>query len=199
MTKHIIVAGVPRAGKSTVSQMFAKKFGYQHISMDSIIAGFEKAFPQVGIDTDVDTDVQENVQSISAKIAPFLRAMMDSGEYDECDYGMVIDVFQLLPEDYRKYFDPAICDICYFITSDVTAQERFELMKQYDTPKDYTFYKPEEENRRNCAEIVKISKFYKVQCEKYQLPYFETARDREKVLGDFIRRLEDSSLVRKSC
>lgn len=44
MKKHIIIAGVPRAGKSTVSQMIAKKFGYQHISMDSIIAGFEKVF-----------------------------------------------------------------------------------------------------------------------------------------------------------
>ena len=128
MTKHIIIAGVPRAGKSTVSQLIAKKFGYQHISMDSIIAGFEKAFTQVGIDTDADTDVKENVQSISSKIAPFLRAMMDSGEYDECDYGMVIDVFQLLPEDYRKYIDPAICDIYYFVTSDVTPEERFRIL-----------------------------------------------------------------------
>lgn len=191
MTKHMIIAGVPRAGKSTVSQRIAKKFGHQHISMDSVIAGFEKAFPQVGIDTDADTDVKENVQSISAKIAPFLRAMMDSGEYDECDYGMVIDVFQLLPEDYRKHIDPSVCEIYYFITSDVTAEERFELLKQYDTPKDYTYDKPEEENRRNCAEIVEISKYYKEQCERYQLPYFETARNRENVLENFIRRMEN--------
>ena len=107
-----------RSSEYAMSQMIAKKFGYQHISMDSVIAGFEKAFPQVGIDTDADMDVKENVKSISAKIAPFLRAMMDSGEYDECDYGMVIDVFQLLPEDYRKYIDPSVCEIYYFITSD---------------------------------------------------------------------------------
>lgn len=189
MTKHIIIAGVPRAGKSTVSQRIAKELGYQHISMDSIIAGFEKAFPQVEIDTGADVDVKENVQSISSKIAPFLRAMMDSGEYDECDYGMVIDVFQLLPEDYRKYIDPSVCEIYYFITSDVTAAERYKLLKQYDTPKDYTYYKPEEENRRNCAEIVEISKYYKEQCERYHLPYFETARNRETMLGDFIKSL----------
>lgn len=191
MTKHIIIAGVPRAGKSTVSQRIAKEFGYQHISMDSIIAGFEKAFPQVEIDTGADVDVKENVQSISSKIAPFLRAMMDSGEYDECDYGMVIDVFQLLPEDYRKYIDPSVCEIYYFITSDVTAEERYKLLKQYDTPKDYTYYKPEEENRRNCAEIVEVSKFYKEQCEKYQLPYFETALERERVLEEFLNQLEE--------
>jgi hypothetical protein len=115
--------------------------------------------------------------------------MMDSGEYDECDYGMVIDVFQLLPEDYWKYIDSAVCEIYYFITSDVTAEERFELLKQYDTPKDYTYYKPEEENRRNCKEIVEISKYYKEQCERYHLPYFETARNRETMLGDFIESL----------
>ncbi len=186
MTKHIIIAGVPRAGKSTVSKMIAKKYGYQHISMDSIIAGFEKVFPQVGIDTDAKIDVKENVQSISAKIAPFLRAMMDSGEYDECDYGMVIDVFQLLPEDYRKYIDPAVCEIAYFVTADVTAEERFKLLKQYDMPKDYTYYKSDEENRKNCTEIVEISKWMKEQCEKFEVSCFETAKEREKVLTDFV-------------
>lgn len=45
MKKYIIIAGVPRAGKSTVSQMIAKQMGYQHISMDSVIAGIEKVFP----------------------------------------------------------------------------------------------------------------------------------------------------------
>ena len=74
-------------------------------------------------------------------------------------------------------------------TSDVTAEERFELLKQYDTPKDYTYFKPEEENRRKCAEIVEISKYYKEQCEKYQLPYYETAQNREKVLEEFIKKL----------
>ena len=97
MKKHIIIAGVPRSGKSTISQMISKNFGYQHISMDSIIAGIESVFPETGIDSDANTDLQRNIQYISSKMALFIRAMMDSGEYDECDYGMVIDIFQLLP------------------------------------------------------------------------------------------------------
>ena len=39
MKKHIIIAGVPRTGKSTVSQMIVKRMGFQHFNMDSIIAG----------------------------------------------------------------------------------------------------------------------------------------------------------------
>ena len=31
MKKHIIIAGVPRTGKSTVSQMIVKRMGFQHL------------------------------------------------------------------------------------------------------------------------------------------------------------------------
>ena len=157
MKKHIIIAGVPRAGKSTVSQVIAKKLGYQHISMDSVIAGIEKTFPEKGIDTDAAVEPYTNLEYISSKMGPFIRAMMDSGEYNECDYGMVIDVYQLLPKDYIKYIDRGICDIYYFITSDVTAEERFKILKLYDTPNDYTYFHSDEDNYRDCIEIVKIS------------------------------------------
>ncbi|MCL2285816.1 MAG: hypothetical protein FWC32_05555 [Firmicutes bacterium] len=50
MKNNIIIAGVPRAGKSTLSRMLSKKFGFQHVSMDSINNGLEKVFPQLGID-----------------------------------------------------------------------------------------------------------------------------------------------------
>lgn len=158
MKKHVIIAGVPRSGKSTISQKISAHLGYQHISMDSVIAGFESVFPETGIQTDADTDLWENIQYISAKMALFIRAMIDSGEYDECDYGMVIDIFQLLPQHYIQHIDSSVCEIYYLGTSEVTPEERYELLKKYDTPKDYTYYKSEEENKKNCADIVTISK-----------------------------------------
>lgn len=190
MKKHIIIAGVPRAGKSTVSQIIAKQFGYQHISMDSVIAGIEKVFPETGIDTDAAVEPQTNLEYISSQMAPFIRAMMDSGEYSECDYGMVIDIYQLLPRDYMEYIDSEICDIYYFITSDVTPQERFKILKAHDTLKDYTYYHSDENNYRDCVEIVDISRVVKAQCILYDIPYYETARNREAVLNDFISMLK---------
>ena len=147
---NIIISGVPRAGKSTISNILSKKLGYQHVSMDAINAGFEKVFPELGIDTSADMPSLEKLRNISAKIAPFIKAMMDSGEYDEFKPGMVLDVYQLLPEDYMKYLYHGNCDIFYFITSETTPDERFSLLKTYDTEKDYTFYKPEDELREGC-------------------------------------------------
>ena len=187
MKNNIIVAGVPRAGKSTVSHLLATKYGYQHVSMDSIIAGFEKCFPETGVSTYCGLSSMDTLRMISGKMAPFVRAMLESGEYDEHEPGMVLDMYQLLPEDYDKYIRGANCDIVYFITSDVTPEERFQIQKKYDTEKDYTFYKPDEELREGAEYIVEQSILMKAQCEKLGLPYYETARDRERVFMQFLR------------
>ena len=189
MKKYIVIAGVPRAGKSTVSQRIAKQMGYQHISMDSIIAGIEKVFPETNIDTDADVEPRKNLEYISSKIAPFIKAMMDSGEYDECDYGVVIDVYQLLPKDYVQFLKSDRCEIYYFLSSDVSPDERFQILKAFDTPKDYTYYHSDEENKKDCEDIVNISQFMKEQCVLYGVPYFETSHNREAVLNKFMSSL----------
>ena len=187
MKNNIIISGVPRAGKSTISHILSKEYGYQHISMDSIIAGFEKCFPDTGVSTYQGLSSLDTLRVISSKMAPFVRAMLDSGEYDEFTPGMVLDMYQLLPEDYEKYIRGANCEIVYFITSDVTPEERFLIQKKYDTEKDYTFYKSDEELREGAEYIVEQSLLMKSQCEKYGLPYYETAREREQVFQRFLR------------
>ena len=187
MKNNIIIAGVPRAGKSTISHRLAKQYGYQHISMDSIIAGFEKCFPETGVNTYAGLSSMDTLHLISGKMAPFIRAMLESGEYDEFKPGMVLDMYQLLPEDYMKYIHGANCEIFYFITSDVTPEERFAIQKRYDTEKDYTFYKSDEELKEGAVYIVEQSICMKEQCQKYGLPYFETARDREQTFRRFLQ------------
>ena len=144
MKNNIIIADVPRAGKSTISHRLARQYGYQHISMDSIIAGFEKCFPETGVNTYAGLSSMDTLHLISGKMAPFVRAMLDSGECDEFEPGMVL----LLPEDYMKYIHGANCEIYYFITSNVTPEERFAIQKRYDTEKDYYF-----ETARNREEV----------------------------------------------
>lgn len=190
MKNNIIIAGVPRAGKSTIAHRLAVRYGYQHVSMDSIIAGFEKCFPETGVSTYAGLSSMDTLHMISGKMAPFVRAMLDSAEYDEFEPGMVLDMYQLLPEDYMRYIHGANCVIYYFITSDVTPGERFEIQKRYDTEKDYTFYKPDEELREGAVYIVEQSICMKEQCQKYSLPYFETAREREQAFRCFLQEFD---------
>lgn len=187
MKNNIIIAGVPRAGKSTVSRLLSKRYGYQHVSMDSIIAGFERCFPETGVSTYQGLSSMETLRVISGKMAPFVRAMLDSGEYDEAEPGMVLDMYQLLPEDYDRYVRGAECEIAFFITSDVTPEERYRIQKRYDTEKDYTFFKSDEELREGAEYIVEQSILFREQCKKYGLPYYETARERDRAVQRFLR------------
>jgi len=191
MKNNIIIAGVPRAGKSTISQILSKRFGFQHISMDTIIAGFEKCFPETGVNTYCGLSSLDTLKLISGKMAPFVRAMIDSKKYDEVEPGMVFDMYQLLPQDYEKYLRGANCEIFYFITSDVTSVERFEIQKKYDSPKDYSFYKSDEELLEGAEYIVEQSLIIKEECQKFGLPFYETARRREKLFDDFLQMIEE--------
>lgn len=189
MKKYIIIAGVPRAGKSTISKRIAKGKGYQHISMDSVLAGIEKVFPETKVNTDNSDDVMKNFEFISSKVAPFIRAMINSGEYDECDYGVVIDVHQLTPRDYLKYIADEKSEVYFIITPDVTPEERFRILKQYDTQDDYTYFHTDEENRNDCIDIVEMSNWLKEQCMECNLSYVDTTYNRETVINEFIDRL----------
>ena len=187
MKNNIIIAGVPRSGKSTMSHLLSARYGYTHIRMDTLIAGFEKCFPDTGVNTYQGLSSMDTLRVISGKMAPFVRAMLDTGDYDKFSPGMVIDMYQLLPEDYDKYIRGANCDIAYFITSDVTPEERFQIQKKYDTERDYTFYMSDEELREGAEYIVEQSVLMREQCETYALPFYETAHGRDQVFERFLR------------
>ncbi len=189
MSRHIIIAGVPRAGKSTISRMLSRQYGFQHISMDTIIAGFERCFPETGVNTYQGLSSLDTLRVISGKMAPFVRAMLDHSAYDPSEPGMVLDMYQLLPEDYHRYIRGADCQIAYLITSDVTPEERFLIQKRYDTEKDYTFGRSDEELLEGAEYIVEQSLLMKAQCEAYAIPYYETAHDREQAFERLLRGL----------
>ena len=187
MTNNIIIAGVPRAGKTTLSRLLSKKFGYQHISMDSVIAGFEKCFLETGVNTYQGLSSLDTLRVISGKMAPFVRAMLDNSGYGTGEPGVVLDMYQLLPEDYDSCIRGSGCEIAYLITSDVTPEERFLIQKRYDTERDYTFYKSDEELREGAEYIVEQSLLMKEQCLRYGLKYYETALDREQAFNRFFQ------------
>lgn len=192
--KHLIIAGVPRAGKSTLSRRVAKAFGWQHVSMDAIIAGFEQCFPETGVDTGLTVNAGKSsldiLRIISGRMAPFLQAMTSPEEYDRLNGPMVIDMYQLLPEDYVKHTLSSTCRILYLLTGDVSPEERSAIQKKYDTPEDYTYDLTDQARLEGCQYLVEQSRLMREQCQQHGLRYYETAQDREAVFTKILTELE---------
>ena len=189
MNKYIIITGAPRAGKSTISHLLAQRFGYHHISMDAIIAGIEAVFPETGANTHEDIPLEAKMKKISGKIAPFIKAMIESGEYGEFDGGVVIDVSPLLPDDYIRHLKQSDVAIYYFVHSEMNQEECFNMLKNHDTPKDYTYYYSDERLRLKVDEIVQMSQILKRACFEYKLPCFEMSKKREEKIKTFLETL----------
>ena len=188
MKNNIIIAGVPRAGKSTMSNKLSRKFGYQHVSMDAIIGGIETVFPELGIKWwPCESEDIEILRIASEKATLIIKAMIESAEYNEFEPGMVVDVVQILPEHFIKHLSDRDCKIAYFLTSDVTPEERFAIHRKYDTEKDYTSEFTDEQMSYHCNYVVNRSMLLKEQCIKHGLQYFETARDREKIFDECVQ------------
>lgn len=62
--------------------------------------------------------------------------------------------------------------------------------EQNDEKTNY-YCRSEAEKHSACKEIVEISKYIKEQCLLCQLPYYETSHNREQVISDFIKSLEE--------
>jgi len=68
--KNIIIAGPPRAGKSTLARKINKELGHSIINLDGFVWAFKKAFPQLGIKDEEDAANVDEIHVV--KLAPFL-------------------------------------------------------------------------------------------------------------------------------
>lgn len=190
MKKYIIIAGVPRAGKSTLTSIISKQLGYQHICFDTINYALEQNIIEPKINTNDES--LENTKYISSVISKSINSIINSGEYNEQDYGVIIDVCQLMPEDYVKNITNDNCDIYYLVTSEADSNERFELLKKYDSPNDYTYYDTDEQNKEKCKRIVELSNYMKEKCKEYGLKYCDTLFNREEKFKNIIEDLKNN-------
>lgn len=69
--RNIIIAGIARAGKSTVCKELTKK-GFSHLTCDSLVYSLEHVFPELGINQDETT---AGVKKTSKNFVPFLLTL----------------------------------------------------------------------------------------------------------------------------
>ena len=102
----IILAGIPRSGKSTVGKKISGKHKYSYLPFDSFVSTFNKIYPELGITH------YDDYKVVSKKIAPFLKELINHLNYEELS--MVIDIYQLTPDDVKKNELDKVSKIVFF-------------------------------------------------------------------------------------
>lgn len=178
--KHIIIAGVPRAGKTTLCSYLAKSLKYQHFAMDAIIIGVEVAFPQTGVKH---TD-RWDFLSTDKKWMAFIKKISSTSNYDNLSYRIAFDMYHITPQEYVENIDKNCCDIIFLGYPNMTIDEKFNQIRKFDSVYDWTSQKDDTIVKEHIKDYIEISKYLQQECEKYNLPFIDVSKDREKILKE---------------
>lgn len=183
--KHIIIAGVPRSGKTTICAKLAESLKYQHMAMDAIVIAFEKAFPETGVRH---TDCWDFIDT-SKSFIKFMKSLSETEVYDKCDYRLVFDLYHITPKDYYENIDTSCCEIYFFGYPNISVENKLKEIRKFDTEWDWTSKVSDDVVIDHITKYIEISKWLEEECQKYNIPFIDISRDREKVIDDFVEKI----------
>ena len=159
--KSIIIAGIARAGKTTVCEELCKR-GYSHFTCDSLIYSLEHVFPELGINQEETT---EGVQKTSKNFAPLLLTLAKCIEEEYLPYPVVFGVYQFMPEDYMKYMKTKDISAYFLGYPDISLEEEFKILRENKAKREYTQEYSDKYLKKLIKQRINESKFIIDNCE----------------------------------
>ncbi len=193
--KHIIVSGVSRTGKTlSICRTLAETGHYQHITMDSITQFFEYIFPELEIFDGKTWNVE--MDKVSEKLIDFLAHLVHTGKYDDLEYPMLIDIYQLMPKDYVKKINQQCCKAYFVGYPNISIEEKLKEIRENETKWDWTRNVDDDELKERIKVYRQESQLIQSQCEKYKLPFFDFSNDIDKSTENIVKYiLKDNNYI----
>lgn len=186
--KNIVIAGVPRAGKSTLSKILAEELeNYHLINLDAVRNGFGDIFPELDInDMGGKNNTVEFPRFVSRMIYWNQKILKNKFSY-------IIDGCQILPEVAEELFPDSI--IIYLGHGNRGPQEILENIRKNDTPDEYSYHRSDERMLDSINRNIEFDKDLQEKCELYKIKYIDTFDDREKKLRNIADEIENSIYI----
>lgn len=183
--KNIIISGVPRAGKTTLSRKINAIYpNYHIINGDAVRYAFQKALPKNEIN-------EYGGKGMKQDFAKFLFYLLKS-ETGEAQgyYQYIIETCDISIKNATKFF--AADNIILFLgIAELTPQEILARCREHDTKKEWTTESTDEQILKYATDWISKSKYYKRECPKRGFWYIDTSYDRDKKLEEVVRMLQN--------
>lgn len=180
--KNIIITGIPRSGKTTLSKLIKEKYPkYNIISFEAIRNGFIKSQPDLRMGNRNSEARKEILPDYIMEFIHWNNTISTYGSIIEGDFANIKTIKELSNED-----DLIIC----LGFNQRNIDEIISNIKKYDTKEDYTSDWTEEKIRNHFYDLVETDKYNYDYCKKNNINYYDTFENREEVLNKIIDNME---------
>lgn len=190
--EDIIIIGCPRSGKTTLTNMLMKNDNsYHNISLDSLTMAIKKSMPESGIKED------SKLKIISKRIVPFLATYLHCYKCDYPDKKYLIEGIQINPDHLMNepFFNDAKVICLGFPNAKI--DEIFNNIRREDEqlPFSYTKKMSDDELKERISFYIRYSRFLQSKCDEYNIPFYETNKNREQILNTIFKTLVKSNQI----
>jgi len=187
--KNILIMGIGRAGKTTLSKMIKDKYnGYNLIHSDSlkwalIRAEDKESYYRENVDKQKEFEHGEYFQKTLLQLYNSLI------KKDEKQYGYILESGQLHPKYVKEMVDFNNTKVICLGLGDLTVDEMVELCVEHDKEKDWTYGLPREYIKKHAQDWYKCNRMLKEECPKYGIEYVDTSKNREEILKEILENI----------
>lgn len=181
--KNIFIIGLPRTGKTTLSEMISKQIpNYHIINIDAIREAFFEVMPQ-------EINYKEKI-GMKDKFPEFLSSYVaHENEWNKGKFAYIIEGYDLWPETIAKYFDDYLIYALYY--DNVTPESVLKEIRKYDQKEDWSYDKDDEYMLDFLRRYTNRIHMYKQECQKYNIKLFDTSKNRKEILTDIVNEIKE--------
>lgn len=181
--KNILIAGVPRAGKTTLTISLAKELRNYHIlSLDCIRNAFDDIFPQLEINP-------RGGKNNFTDLPEFVSRMIYYNKRDlNNQFHYIIEGSQILPDTVKELYND--CIVIFLGHGETEPQQILDNIRKYDTPNQYSYKRNDETMLKSIIKHVKIDDEIREKCREYGFRYVDTSSNRIEKLKELVEELK---------
>ncbi len=190
--KNILIMGIGRAGKTTLSEMLKDKYNnYNLIHSDSlkwamIRANNKEEYYRNNVEKQKEFEHGEFFQRT------LLEFFDSSIKKDKKNYGYILESGQLHPKIVSKMINLKETIVVCLGLGNLNVDEMVELCINHDTEKDWTFGLSKKYLKKHAIDWYSANEMLKRECPKYKIKYYDTSKDRIKSLNNIIKDIEEN-------
>ena len=183
--KNILLAGVPRSGKTILARKISQTLSLSHLPLDPIVTSFEAHFPQHGI-------VHHNLklEAICSNFLPFLTTLLT--EMNQEGTYFCADSYHVLPDGALKLKDSLEVRTIFLGYPSISADQKLKQIIECAEEGDWTRGLPVEHLRSLVERFIEESRIMQNECGRLGIPFIDTGEDFTAVLDSTFQLLNKS-------